>query len=209
MTALASAFTEHARALGLALDAPTVERLALFRSLLLRWTRSINLIAPGDVAQFDLRHLLDCLLPVRHLRAEDAVLDLGSGGGLPGLVVAALAPDRRVVLVEPLARKAAFLRRAVAALALERAVVVEQRVEDVDAPVVDVVTARAVARLGTLCALARPRVPVGGRFLFMKGREYAGELDALPSWCERVDVHVYEMPPDARISAIVELVRRA
>lgn len=209
MTELDTAALRYARTLELALDAATLERLIGYRQLLLRWTRSINLIAGGDASQFDTRHLLDSLILAPHLDAEATLLDLGSGGGLPGLVLAALDPSRTVILCEPIARKAAFLRRAVAELALDQVEVIADRVERIEFAAVDVVTARAVARLDVLCELARERVAVGGRFLFLKGREYAGELDALPAWVGIRACHEHLLPPDDRVSVVVELERLA
>jgi 16S rRNA (guanine527-N7)-methyltransferase len=113
------------------------------------------------------------------------VVDVGSGAGLPGIVLAIARPDVSVVLVEPLARRTAFLEEAVAALGLDRTSVVRARAEEL-APVrgrpridrAEVVTARAVAPLDRLTAWCLPLVADGGRLLALKGESASGEADA-------------------------------
>jgi 16S rRNA (guanine527-N7)-methyltransferase len=109
-----------------------------------------------------------------------SVVDVGSGAGLPGIVLAVVRPDLRITLVEPLARRTAFLSEAVAALGLESTVtVVRGRAEDVvDGPPAgaDVVTARAVAPLDRLAGWCLPLVREGGRLLALKGASAADEI---------------------------------
>ena len=113
-----------------------------------------------------------------------SVADVGSGAGLPGIVLAVARPDLSIVLVEPLARRAAFLAEAVTALGLARIGVVRARAEDCLSPgavafePVNVVTARAVAPLDRLARWCLPLAVVGGRLLALKGQSASAEVEA-------------------------------
>lgn len=106
------------------------------------------------------------------------MIDVGSGAGLPGLVLAIARPDLVITLVEPLARRTVFLDEAVDSLGLDNVTVVRGRAEEVDLPGADVVTARAVAALDKLAGWCLPLAAVGGRLLAMKGSSAAEEIAA-------------------------------
>ena len=171
----------------------TAERLALYHDLLLRWTRRINLIAPSTRDGIWLRHIDDALQLWEHAPEEPGSwIDLGSGGGLPGVVVAVVAAEHQpgwtMTLVESDRRKAAFLQHCVAELALT-ATVVPKRVEEVRLPGQDVISARALAPLPRLLELAVPLMHRGSRLLFPKGRTALSELtEAERYW--HIDVEV-------------------
>jgi 16S rRNA (guanine527-N7)-methyltransferase len=158
----------------------TMAHLAAFQTRLERWTRTSNLVAPSTLSDFWRRHVLDSaqLLPFR--RGATIWLDLGSGGGLPGLVVAILLRERpgaHVCLVESNAKKAAFLSATVVELGLP-VDVYRCRIEAAHEAVgsVEVVTARALAPLPKLLRLASPWLLEGATGLFHKGRDFVGEL---------------------------------
>lgn len=139
-----------------------------------------GLLGPAEVLRLWDRHLFNCaaLLP---LLPHDAavVVDVGSGAGLPGVVLALTRPDLFVVLVEPLLRRARFLEDCRAALGLNRVSVVRARAEYLVGDLAaDVVTARAVAPLARLLADALPLCRAGGRLLALKGERAADELTA-------------------------------
>ncbi len=136
-----------------------------------------GLLGPRETPRLWERHLLNCAGPAELLAEGEVVLDLGSGAGLPGLVLAALRPDVTVVLVEPLLRRATFLSEAVEQLGLTGVVVRRARAEELAGSVlVDVVTARAVAPLDRLAGWALPLLHPGGRLLALKGERADGEL---------------------------------
>ena len=168
----------------------TAERLAVLATELRRWQRALNLVSPASLPYLWTRHIDDSLQVAELGSAAASWLDLGSGGGLPGLVVAAVDPGRLVTLVESDARKCAFLRSTARRMGV--AVNVRQeRIEDVPAGSLspDVVSARALAPLARLLAYAQPFLRKGAVGLFPKGRNAALELtEAQESWIFQVDI---------------------
>jgi 16S rRNA (guanine527-N7)-methyltransferase len=172
----------------------TLARLDAFVALLQKWQRKINLIGRGTEDSLWTRHIADSLQLLDLAPAARTWVDLGSGGGFPGLVIAcALAerPGARVHLVESNTRKAAFLREAARNLRLP-ALVHAERIEDfvsnfADSP--DVVTARALASLEDLLAYAAPLMENGAQALFLKGQDVEAELtEAAKSWNIQADL---------------------
>ena len=138
-----------------------------------------GLIGPRESPRLWERHVLNCAGLAELLAPDETVLDLGSGAGLPGLVLAIRRPDLQVVLVEPLLRRATFLTEAVDVLGLGNVTVRRARGEELAGAVeVDVVTARAVAPLGRLAAWSLPLLRSGGRLLALKGEQAEAELAA-------------------------------
>lgn len=169
----------------------TLERLRIYVGLLLRWTARINLIAPGTAGQVWTRHILDSaqLWPLRPDPCPDWI-DLGSGGGLPGLVIAALAAETgatAVTLVESDARKAAFLSTAAREMDVP-ATVIRERAERLRLPPPAVVSARALAPLDRLLDLAAHLIGPHTICLFPKGARAHSELTAARArWHTRVN----------------------
>lgn len=142
-----------------------------------------GLIGPRESGRIWDRHLLNCAVVAELIPQGARVIDVGSGAGLPGIVLAIARRDLSVVLIEPLARRAAFLSEAVSALALDEVAVVRARAEECvprrGAPLVEsaeIVTARAVAALDRLAAWCLPLVAPGGRLLALKGESAAEEV---------------------------------
>ncbi len=158
----------------------TLRRIEVYAEILARWSPRINLVAPGTIAGLRERHILDSAQLLAHI-PEDArtLCDLGSGGGLPGLVLAALAaefrPALRTELVEADRRKAVFLREAARAMGIPVRVL-PARAEDLPARAADVITARALAPLAGLVPLARRHLRPGGRAIFPKGAGWEDEI---------------------------------
>jgi len=141
-----------------------------------------GLLGPREVPRLWDRHMLNCAVVADLLPPRSRLVDVGSGAGLPGVVLALVRPDLEVVLLEPLARRVAFLEECRSRLGLESVTVHRGRAEE---PAVvhalggaDVVTARAVAPLGRLAGWCLPLVRVGGIVLAVKGETAAGELTA-------------------------------
>jgi 16S rRNA (guanine527-N7)-methyltransferase len=144
-----------------------------------------GLIGPREAPRIWERHLLNCAVVSELIDPDARVVDVGSGAGLPGIVLALVRPDSSVVLVEPLARRAAFLAEVVTALALTNATVVRARAEDCipgrghqRLEPADVVTARAVAPLDRLAGWCLPLTVDGGRLLALKGDSAVDEVQA-------------------------------
>ncbi len=156
----------------------TGKRLQRFTELLLHWNAALNLIAPGDAAVVWDRHIADSLQLVRLIPPGiEHAIDLGSGGGFPGVVLA-IASGIRFDLIESDRRKAAFLRTAVLETGAP-AVVHNCRIEDASVPTASLVTARALAPLPRLLPLAARFLAPDGICLFLKGATVAGELAAV------------------------------
>ncbi len=138
-----------------------------------------GLIGPREAPRLWERHLLNCAVVSELISPGATIIDVGSGAGLPGIVLAVARPDISVILVEPLARRTAFLDEAVAALELaEQVTVVRGRAEEqVGRHRADFVTARAVAALDRLAEWCLPLAKVGGRMLAMKGASASEEID--------------------------------
>ncbi|HEX7950242.1 MAG TPA: 16S rRNA (guanine(527)-N(7))-methyltransferase RsmG [Candidatus Limnocylindrales bacterium] len=177
--------------LGLRLDAVARQAIDAHVRLLLAWNEAINLTSITDPATVATRHVLDSLAALPLLTGEPAapraalglrLADIGSGGGFPGLTLAAALPGSRVTLIESIAKKARFLQVAAAAMGLaDRATVRAARAEAVaarDPAAWDIVTARAVASLDDIVELAMPLLRVGGRLLAWKGPDIEAEVAA-------------------------------
>jgi 16S rRNA (guanine527-N7)-methyltransferase len=156
------------------------ERLALaerYVELLATAGVERGLIGPREAARLWERHVLNCLVLSSAIGRDATVVDLGSGAGLPGLVLAIARPDLSITLVEPLLRRTTFLDEAVLALGLERVRVVRGRADALHGlERFDVVTARALAPLDRLLGWAMPLVNPDGVLLAMKGRSAAEEV---------------------------------
>jgi 16S rRNA (guanine527-N7)-methyltransferase len=137
-----------------------------------------GLLGPGEAARVWDRHLLNCAVCAELIDAEAEVLDVGSGAGLPGIALALARPDLRVTLLEPMARRVAFLDECLRSLGLTNVTVVRGRAQAVAGQLSgDVVVARAVAPLGRLVGWCWPLVRPGGQLLALKGQTAARELE--------------------------------
>ncbi|WP_324535752.1 16S rRNA (guanine(527)-N(7))-methyltransferase RsmG [Actinotalea sp.] len=153
--------------------------IARFASMLADEGVTRGLIGPREVPRLWSRHLLNSAAVASFLPPSGTVVDIGSGAGLPGVVLAALRPDLDVVLVEPMERRTVWLRHVVESLGLPRVEVVRGRAEDlVGRWGADVVTARAVAPLDRLVPWTLPLLRTGGVLLAMKGDRAVEEVAA-------------------------------
>jgi len=138
-----------------------------------------GLIGPREAGRLWDRHLLNCAVVADLIPRRCTLLDIGSGAGLPGIVLALLLPDVQVTLLEPMARRVAFLDECLADLGLRNVTVLRGRAEEIRGQfAADVVTARAVAPLDRLASLAMPLIRPGGMVLALKGERAAAEADA-------------------------------
>ncbi|MFL6054692.1 MAG: 16S rRNA (guanine(527)-N(7))-methyltransferase RsmG [Actinoallomurus sp.] len=137
-----------------------------------------GLIGPREVERLWERHLLNCVVMAEVIPADATVVDIGSGAGLPGLVLAIARPDLSVTLLEPLLRRTVFLQECVDLLGLSNVEVRRARAEEAaDEFAADIVTARAVAPLERLAGWALPLLRPGGELLALKGERAAAELE--------------------------------
>jgi 16S rRNA (guanine527-N7)-methyltransferase len=183
-------------------------RLEAFAATLLRWNARINLISRNDEAVLWPRHIEDSLRLAELLPAGvERVVDLGSGGGFPGLVIA-IATGKAVELIEEDARKCAFLREA-ARIAGAPATVHRARIQRAKVAPAPVVTARALAGLDALLGLATPFLAPGGVCLFPKGREAEAEIAAARrGWDFTIERHPGDRVSGGVILRLGGIVRR-
>ncbi|WP_239020279.1 16S rRNA (guanine(527)-N(7))-methyltransferase RsmG [Novacetimonas pomaceti] len=154
----------------------TRDRLVSYADLLTRWNARINLVSPRDLVHLWSRHIADSLQLASRIPSGARLVDMGSGGGFPGLVIA-MATDAQVTLIESDQRKAAFLREA-SRVAGVRTHVIATRIEAADVAPVDVVTARALAPLPQLLQWGVRFLNSEGICLFLKGKNADEELKA-------------------------------
>jgi 16S rRNA (guanine527-N7)-methyltransferase len=170
-----------------------------------------GLIGPREVPRLWDRHLVNCGLVASWVPEDAAIADLGSGAGLPGLVLAIARPDLEVTLVEPMSRRVAFLEEARAELGLGNVEVVRARAEQWrGAPRFDVVTARALAPLSRLLGWALPLVSADGCLLAMKGSSAAAEIDAAEADLARhgaIAEVLTNAVPGSSVTTVVRVVR--
>ena len=165
----------------LGLDAGSEAKLRAYLALLEKWNRVYNLTAIRAPEGMLTHHLFDSLAVAPYLAEVAALLDVGSGGGLPGIPLAIVRPRMRVTLIDPVAKKTAFLLQAKGELALENLTVVTARAEDYRPQArFDGIIARAFATLAEFVRASRPLLAPGGRWYAMKGKYPVEEIVALP-----------------------------
>lgn len=152
--------------------------LRLFAEHLAQWGEELGLVGPRELDRLWTRHILNSAL-VAHKIGTGTLIDIGSGAGFPGLVIAAIRPDVQCTLIEPLGRRAHWLREEADRLGLSNVEVRNERAEEAAGHVIaDFVTARAVSALKTLVPLAAPLLKQGGQLVLMKGQKVEEEVRA-------------------------------
>ncbi|WP_374325130.1 16S rRNA (guanine(527)-N(7))-methyltransferase RsmG [Azonexus sp.] len=166
-------------ALGIDLPDATQQQLLAFRDLLLKWNKTYNLTALRDPAQAISHHLLDSLAILPYV-GDGALLDVGSGGGLPGIPLAIARPQLSVRMVDTVQKKATFLLQAAIQLGLKNVAVDHARVEELSGQYAQI-SSRAFAELKLFVELTRHLLAPDGRWLAMKGVRPDDEIAALPA----------------------------
>jgi 16S rRNA (guanine527-N7)-methyltransferase len=182
------------QALGLALSDTQIQRLLDYAALIQKWNKVYNLTALRDSADMLTHHLLDSLTAIapltRHTQGQPLrVLDVGSGGGLPGVVLAICMPELNVTCVDTVAKKAAFVQQVAVSLKLPNLRGLHARVESLTEPY-QVICSRAFASLPDFVTWSRSALAEGGVWMAMKGKHPQDEIDALPQ-----DVNVFHVEP--------------
>ena len=206
-----AAVAEAIAAMGIELDAGDAERMRAYLGALLAANERFNLTAVTDPAEAWVRHVQDSLTLVPFLASADAkrVIDVGSGGGLPGLPLAIAMPGARFTLLEATGKKAAFLDETIAALGLRNARVVNERAEVAGQDHhehrahYDAVVARAVARLNTLAELTVPFAREGGAVLLIKGQQAEAEVAEAKQSLYRLHAQVVDLHRTATGTVVV------
>lgn len=186
-SAQAQQLREGVTALGLTLDDATIARLLAYLGLLLKWNKTYSLTAITGPDRMVSHHLLDSLAALKPLegRSPQRLLDVGSGGGQPGIPLAIVRPDWQITLLDSNNKKTSFLQQAAIELGLKHVTVKCDRVENIEAEQgFDIVTSRAFADLGDFVRLTRHLVASNGCWAALKGVHPFEEIAALPA-----DIH--------------------
>ena len=183
-----------AQDLGLVLTDAQIQHLLDYAALIQKWNKVYNLTALRDPADMLTHHLLDSLTAIAPLRRHTQgqpikVLDVGSGGGLPGVVLAICMPELNVSCVDTVAKKAAFVQQVAVSLKLPNLRGLHARVESLTDPY-QVICSRAFASLPDFVTWSRSALAEGGVWMAMKGKHPQSEIDALPT-----DVQVFHVEP--------------
>ena len=195
----ATQLAEGIATLGLALPQETVDRLLAFGELLLKWNKVYNLTAIRNPQELITHHLLDSLAVLPYLETLNRLADIGSGGGLPGVVLAIVRPGLIVSSIETVGKKASFQQQAKIELGLGNFSVVNKRVEQVQAEALpggapEGVISRAFSSLADFVALSGHLAAEGGALYAMKGVHPRDEIAALPAGWAVTETHALNVP---------------
>jgi 16S rRNA (guanine527-N7)-methyltransferase len=190
--------------LNLHFSAAQYEKLLAYLALLAKWNKVYNLTAVRDPAQMVTHHLLDSLAAVSAFSGAANVLDVGAGGGLPGIVLAIWAaeaqPSMKISMIDTVHKKTAFLTQVKAELQLSNVTVYTARVEQFQLRQLpkqqpfDVITSRAFAELHDFINWSQHLLAIGGRYIAMKGLQPNEEIKRLPEgWCVK-EIRALEVP---------------
>lgn len=190
---------EGAAALGLDLSEAQVDKLMAYQALLAKWNKVYNLTALRDPAQMMTHHLLDSLSAMTAFAGAQRVLDVGAGGGLPGIVLAIWAaeaqPQMHITLVDTVQKKTAFLNQVKAQLQLGNVTVLHGRVEQL--PIeqqYDVITSRAFAELKDFVTWSNHLLQQGGKYIALKGVLPQEEIERLPAGWKVQSIRPLQVP---------------
>jgi 16S rRNA (guanine527-N7)-methyltransferase len=189
-----------AAALSVSLSPEALERMARHGRMLLQWNRKVNLTRIVDPDEVAVKHFVDALAPVPFLPPEARIVDIGAGGGFPGIPLAAVRSGLRVTLVDSVRKKASFMDHVIRILELANAEARHVRAESLAeeaAGVFDLAICRALADLPEILRLAAPLLRPGGEILALKGRISPEETEFLSTREAegfRVSVHRYALP---------------
>ena len=150
-----------------------------YKENLFKWNKIHNLTGAKDEATID-DFIYDALFPVTFLEKPKSLMDIGTGAGFPGMILALALPDTEVTLVEPLAKRAGFLQFIKADLGLENVTVVKKRVEQMEPKIFEIITSRAVTDTKMLLKLSQNFRDESSQLLFYKGEKVYEEVEGLP-----------------------------
>ena len=191
----------------------TIAKMQEFSSILVEWNQKMNLVSKNSLPDLWTRHILDSLQLLPYLPQNlHHLLDIGSGAGFPGMILAIALqekmPSAQITLVESITKKTVYLNDVRARLGLDNVVIVNNRVENVVFKKVDLITARAVASLDILCGYANGLKPVPP-LLLLKGKTFALEnAAAKQKWLYEEEIFANQYSPDGVVVKINNLRKR-
>ncbi|NOQ31590.1 MAG: 16S rRNA (guanine(527)-N(7))-methyltransferase RsmG [Helicobacteraceae bacterium] len=158
------------------LDDSFYENIKVYKEQLLKWNKVHNITGIKSKQQLD-EFIYDALFPVSFLPKVETLMDIGTGAGFPGMILALGLPNTHVTLVEPLKKRASFLQFIKATLKLKNVTVIAKRVEEIDDQKFDIVTSRAVTQTDMLMTLSKPFLHEKSLLLFYKGERVFDEVN--------------------------------
>lgn len=172
---------QGAHDIGIHIDSDTADQFAVHAEALLTWSRKSNLTAIKDPLEVAVKHFIDSMAPARYITLETTLLDIGSGGGFPGIPLKILVPSLSVTLIDASRKKVSFLNHVIGTLGLDNINARHIRAEDLakEHCTYDVIISRAFSSLATYVKLALPLLSEGGQIIAMKGKETSEEMDSL------------------------------
>ncbi len=193
--------TDGIAKIGLSLTAKQHEQLLAYLELMSKWNKVYNLTAVRDKTEMVRQHLLDSLAVIPLIRGQ-RVLDVGSGGGLPGVVLAIVKPEVQVVTVDKVQKKIAFQTQVAAELGLTNLKPMSTRVEDLHEEPFDTITSRAFSSLLDFVTLTEPLLAQNGEWAAMKGVFPHEEIEQLPATVkvtEVIELHVPDLQAERHL----------
>ncbi len=178
MSDLANKLADGVALMGLQVSAESQQKLLAYLALLNKWNKVYNLTAVRNPLEMVTLHLLDSMSVLPYIKGK-RLLDVGSGGGLPGIVLAICLPELQVTTIDTVQKKAIFMRQVKGELGLDNLQVVHARVESFDAAPFDLIISRAFSDLKLFIELTRHLLSEKGQWLAMKGVSPEQELEAL------------------------------
>ena len=178
MSDLANKLADGVALMGLQVSAESQQKLLAYLALLNKWNKVYNLTAVRNPLEMVTLHLLDSMSVLPYIKGQ-RLLDVGSGGGLPGIVLAICLPELQVTTIDTVQKKAIFMRQVKGELGLDNLQVVHARVESFDAALFDLIISRAFSDLKLFIELTRHLLSEKGQWLAMKGVSPQQELEAL------------------------------
>ena len=193
------------------LDEDILAQLRIFHLELLRFNKSMNLVSRKSEQSADLMHFADCIIAAKHIfETTDAkrIFDIGSGNGLPGLILAALDPAREIVCIDSNAKKTEAIRHMAQKMKLSNVVVGQARFEDMKEGIIDCAVSRGFASIAKTLLIARKPMAADGVYFHMKGTNWVREVAEIPSqicpfWSPKLVADYYLPEEGHRLSLIV------
>jgi len=213
-TELRDGLAQVAGELEVELSSTQVDALLAYLDLLVRWNATYNLTAIHKASDMLVQHLADCLAIVQPLRRQlgepltSRILDVGSGAGLPGVVLAIAEPQSSVLCLDKVGKKAAFVRQVAAEVGLHNLQAEHARIEALVAGVFDLIVCRAFSSLAEFVGLTEAHLARGGVWLAMKGKHPGDELRTLPPIADVFHVEPLNVPGLAAQRCLVWIRRR-
>jgi len=175
---LNSLISEGLNELGFENDPLLIEKLEIYLATLKKWNRVYNLTAIDEDSEIIVKHFLDSLSVNQYIQNSERILDVGTGAGFPGLILALFNPEKSFVLVDGVSKKISFLQEMIGKLNLKNVIAVHTKVEQYNvAEQFDIIISRAFADIKKMTKLTSHLIKDGGKFIAMKGPDVMSELD--------------------------------